>query len=632
MSSTSEDLSPSSTFRHRTRLNADKDSIDCEPSAASLSRTRPASTSKDHLLSLESLYKHKLKLLYILIFALSSSALFLLFSTIHAVTNYARPQLQQSALIEPNHSLSKPDTTVESIRKVQISRPLSNASSHEIEASSPNSKTNQPASTRSGAVPVVYRTVLEKLDQLDRQQQVLAALPESVPFLNIETEYYNYDESSVAALCRDSPCRFLLPLRIAEQESKARIHLLEIIQTAKRLDRILVLPRAGKSRLGLCFRWSFEAYYDEDLLQTVLQQEGVRAVTQEAFKHWLDSSPSERLTRGQLVSLASKAKSDSTGTVIFGDDNGLTVSVDTKPIQTQDPRLPGCFRDRFGMLLSGDFIPLSIYPSLLLSKSLKRQAIGEEFVSIFGREDIRNASRSRVSPDDEPEVLMLDWDMRHPIYSQPFIGSITYSPLLEHLAGKVSSPSSPYLMIHWRMESVSPVVLPDCAHALVDTISDLLLTSELGEGVQKVWFAGDYPVPISNHLYPPSSDRAPITTTIQNKSGTFRDFGEKHREAVDILVDAFREGAELDRWSITDLAAELLRMENGEVLDVHPDFMTDSGALGILDKMIGMNAAIFVGGSKRCGRTSSFTKQVIDSRQKDFDKDGKVRNVVEYFG
>ncbi|KAJ3997060.1 hypothetical protein F5050DRAFT_1570168 [Lentinula boryana] len=187
-------------------------------------------------------------------------------------------------------------------------------------------------------------------------------------------------------------------------------------------------------------------------------------------------------------------------------------------------------------------------------------------------------------------------------------------------------------MIHWRMESVSPDILPDCAHDLVDTISNLLHTSVLGEGIQKVWFAGDYPVPIVNHLYP-SSDRPSIPTIIQNKSGTFRDFGEKHRETVDVLVDAFREGAEQNRWALTDLTAELVRMEEDDgILDVHPDFLTDSGALGILDKMIGMNAAIFVGGSKRCGRTSSFTKQVIDSRQKNFNKDGKVRNVVEYFG
>ncbi|KAE9398908.1 hypothetical protein BT96DRAFT_920510 [Gymnopus androsaceus JB14] len=165
------------------------------------------------------------------------------------------------------------------------------------------------------------------------------------------------------------------------------------------------------------------------------------------------------------------------------------------------------------------------------------------------------------------------------------------------------------------MSSVSPDALPDCAHDLVDTISNLLHAPGLGDGIQKVWFAGDYPFPIVNHLYPLASDRAQITTT--PKSGTFRNFGSKHTEAVDILVDAFRDGAELERWDITDLAAELVRMEEDD-------------DLRILDKIIGMNAALFVGGAKGCGRTSSFTKQVIE-RRRDIDA-SPVRNVVEYFG
>ncbi|KAJ3740634.1 hypothetical protein DFH05DRAFT_1452471 [Lentinula detonsa] len=626
-----EDLSPTLTFRHRTRLNSDRNNSDLRPFKTNTYTAGPTSTPRNCLLSFWFLRKHRIRL-YVLIFALSSSAFFLLSSAYYAIANASRAQSQQVLPLKANQPLQ--NITATSIRKSQtsiLSRPFSNASSHEIEASDPSLTAIVLPPTHTGAVPVVYRTVLERLDQLDRQQQALTSLPTSVPFLNIEAENYNYDKYSVDVLCRNSPCRFLLPLRVAEQESKARIHLLEIIQTAKRLDRILVLPHVGKSRLGLCFRWSFEAYYDEDLLKGILHEEGVRVVTQEAFKHWLDSSPS-RLPRGQLVSLMSKAEPDRPGTVKFVINNGLIASVDTEAIMLQDPRLPGCFGDRFNMLLSNDFTPIAIYPSPDLSKSLKKQPIGEEFISIFGRENIRNASRSQVPSDDEPEVFMLDWDMRHPIYLQPFKESIAYSPSLEVLAQKLFSSSSPYVMIHWRMESVSPDILPDCAHDLVDTISNLLHTSVLGEGIQKVWFAGDYPVPIVNHLYP-SSDRASVPTIIQKKSGTFRDFGEKHRETVDILVDAFREGAELDRWVLTDLTAELVRMEEDDgILDVHPDFLTDSGALGILDKMIGMNAAIFVGGSKRCGRTSSFTKQVIDSRHKNFNKDGKVRNVVEYFG
>jgi hypothetical protein len=58
----------------------------------------------------------------------------------------------------------------------------------------------------------------------------------------------------------DTPCGFLLPLRIGEQES---IHLMEILQLAQRLDRILVLPNVGKSHIGpgTCFKSGLATYY-----------------------------------------------------------------------------------------------------------------------------------------------------------------------------------------------------------------------------------------------------------------------------------------------------------------------------------------------------------------------------------
>ncbi|KAJ4477515.1 hypothetical protein J3R30DRAFT_228995 [Lentinula aciculospora] len=613
------DLSPAQSFRHRTRLNSDRVYSDWQPSIARSFSAKTPSTVRNRLITFWLSRKHRIKI-YVFIFALSFLAFFPLSLAYHSIANISRARSQQ-ALLKPKQLLKTASVSnITDRRKSQhastLSRSLSNASFHEIEASSPPLSADEPLPTRTGTVPVVYRAVLERLDHLNRQQEALATLPISIPFLDAETDYYYSDKLSLSALCSDSPCRFLLPLRIAEQESKARIHFLEIIQTAKRLDRILVLPHVGKSRLGLCFRWSFEAYYDGDLLRGTLHEEGVRAVTLEVFKYWLETK-SPQSPRGQLVSLSSKAEPDRPGTMKFTDDiDRLIASVDTEPIKLQDPRLPGCFGDRFSMLLSSDFTPMAIYPSHTLSRSLRKQAIGEEFISFLDRKDIRNASRfpslENILVNDQPEVLMLDWGMRHPIYYQPFVGSIAYSPSLELLAKKLTSPSSPYLMIHWRMESVSPDVLPNCAHDLVDTISNLLHTPNLGEGIQKVWFAGDYPVPIVNHLYP-SSDQAQIPTRIQNKSGTFRDFGEKHTEAVDILVGAFREGAELKRWYITDLAAELVRMKEDNGLDdIHPEFLTDSGALGILDKIVSMNAAIFVGGSKRCGRTRSLFHETSD--------------------
>ncbi|KAF5355411.1 hypothetical protein D9757_013157 [Collybiopsis confluens] len=563
---------------------------------------------------------------------------------------------------------------------------------------------------RTSTVPVVYRTVLERLDRLwtlhnGPQESLNAPKESSIPFLETETE--SLSSSSSLALSSSSPkpslllgdicedddddsalnfepsnirihshkqCRFLLPLRIAEQESKARIHLLELIQTAKHLGRILVLPHVGKSRLGVCFKWGFDAYYDEDELRRVLKKHGVRAITLEVFKTWLESraqsraesklidlglgpestsSAVKRKPTAQLVSLGLKKLSP-----VLVDDHdsrketqthGLIISVDSHPVSSAvgDSRFPGCFGERFGALMDlREFTPMAINPSPALGRALRDHVIGAEVVAVLNREDIRNASRvqaghggldeiAKADATGEPDIFMLDWGLRYPIYSHPFEGGLlSYSPLLKSLAQMVLSPQEPYLFIHWRMEGVPTEVLKDCANDLVDTVAKMLHTPELGDGIEKVWFAGDYAVPIGDHIAQVGSrDDIGRTMKTARKSGTFDGLGAEHGEAVDILVDAFREGGELEQWVITDLTGEMqVRIEGHQgTSKVDPELLKDSGVLGILDKMIGMEAAIFIGGGRRCGRTSSFTKQVIDSRRMK-DANHIVRNVVEYFG
>ncbi|KIK55453.1 hypothetical protein GYMLUDRAFT_87639 [Collybiopsis luxurians FD-317 M1] len=559
---------------------------------------------------------------------------------------------------------------------------------------------------RTATVPLVYRTVLERLDrlwELENAQQEALTDPSSspltsatVPLLKSETEAFSSSKQTPTILddiCdsdsdhsdlapddddgqrrRPRRCRFLFPLRIAEQESKARIHLLEIIQTAQRLDRILVLPHVGKSRLGVCYKWGFGVYYDEDEVVGMLEEQGVRVVTQEVFRGWLElrkgGEGEGRVLRGQVVSLGvgatAGARMDSdrdrarveipslVSASALGDGdqwNGLVVSVDDQPVGDirNDSRFPRCFADRFGGLMRLDeFVPLEIYPSPALGKVLRTQPIGEEVVAALGREDVWRASRvPRSSLEDremegdfviedlDPEILLLNWNMRYPIFMQPFRGTISYAPFLERLVKTELMPRLPYLFIHWRMEGVSKGVLGDCASDLVDTVARVLLShgtgvSGVGDGIEKVWFAGDFPVPVSD--YDKGGDGASVSPGFIEKSGTFRDFGDEHREAVGILVDAFREGGELDKWGITDLAGEVEAFRRRRRMEVDLELLSDPGVMGILDKMIGVEAAIFVGGSKRCARTSSFTKQVIDGRREKLKDANHVQNVVEYFG
>ncbi|KAF8181484.1 hypothetical protein BJ912DRAFT_854680 [Pholiota molesta] len=189
------------------------------------------------------------------------------------------------------------------------------------------------------------------------------------------------------------------------------------------------------------------------------------------------------------------------------------------------------------------------------------------------------------------------------------------------------APKAPYLAVQWRMETVSPELLEDCAHALVDVLSRLLRDFALAENITTVWFASDYPYPVVEHS--PSQRRPAVIA----KSGTFRDFGVRHEEAIDILRKAFVKEGELSHWVLTDFA-EAIETNKGVEKGVDSELLQDSGTLGILDKLVSINANLFVSGASRCSRRSSFTKQVVEARNDEWSRsrESHLRNVVEIFG
>ena len=96
------------------------------------------------------------------------------------------------------------------------------------------------------------------------------------------------------------------------------------------------------------------------------------------------------------------------------------------------------------------------------------------------------------------------------------------------------------------------------------------------------------------------------------RSNTFRSVSHEHIEAIGIFTSAFRAGGVLENWKLTGVSEELDRVRRemekegkGYVLEEDDDegvLLEDSGVLGILDKLVAMNSALFVSGAKRCGR------------------------------
>ncbi|KAF8805332.1 hypothetical protein BYT27DRAFT_7105213, partial [Phlegmacium glaucopus] len=141
--------------------------------------------------------------------------------------------------------------------------------------------------------------------------------------------------------------------------------------------------------------------------------------------------------------------------------------------------------------------------------------------------------------------------------------------------------------VYWRMKTINPESLLECAHALVDVLARILHEKEhntpgnealFSKNIARttartIWFASDYPCPIARRT--PTQARPVIIA----KSGTFKDFEIRREEAVNILCDAFDdEHGELRKWKLTDFA-ESIELRRGP--DDEP--LQDSGVSSILE-------------------------------------------------
>ncbi|SJL10018.1 uncharacterized protein ARMOST_13400 [Armillaria ostoyae] len=370
----------------------------------------------------------------------------------------------------------------------------------------------------------------------------------------------------------DGPNRFLFPVRISEQESKARSHLVQIIQLSKELNRTVVLPKVGKSRMGACQPLDFDTYYDVEKLRLA----GADVISLEDFQRGTSRQSA------QIFTLAWKANPNMTSPPIVID------KINVHLVQNDVSSLPECLGTHFGTLDFRGFDAVYLNPSKL------KKPIFKELLGIV------------QTYQGEPDVLVVNYDLRYPIFPASSTLQLAYSPPLLSLASRLA-PEEGYVMVHWRMESVPHDALSQCAYALIDALHSA--------DIRKVWFASDYPYAL----------RGPRLAATR-KSSTFKDFGNRHTEAVDILLEAFDDGGDLQGFEILELAE---RFEGSDRL------MTDSGVLGILDKVIGIKASFFLSAAPGCGRKSSFTRQIIDGRIGEFDAEGdhhRLRNVVDYFG
>ncbi|KAF9037581.1 hypothetical protein BJ165DRAFT_1353420 [Panaeolus papilionaceus] len=229
----------------------------------------------------------------------------------------------------------------------------------------------------------------------------------------------------------------------------------------------------------------------------------------------------------------------------------------------------------------------------------------------------------------EPEVLIVDWNLRHPIFDAT--PTLQYSPQLHNLAKRLG-PQEPYLAVHWRTETMAPDTLSPCAYALVEALEELLHEAT-SKNITSIWFASDYPRAIKRKE--DGAEEASFT-----KSGTYKRLTAQLEAAINVLRESFSESGSLNDWKVR----ELLDVQRNELGD-DEWLLDDIGARGILDKLISINAKKFISGSRACSRhrwvqfialitnadedPSSYTAQIIQARaaREEFEE-----NIVDVFG
>ncbi|KAF8072255.1 hypothetical protein FPV67DRAFT_1484590 [Lyophyllum atratum] len=473
---------------------------------------------------------------------------------------------------------------------------------------------------------VVERSILARLDKIqsfDHEKEdkhtllrpnwppIVTSLPEprrTRPHQRIPSHTVAHDPNEWLSSRRR---RFLLPIRIPGHETDARNHFLQLVQLAKSLNRTLILPRVGKSSMGACYHWEFEKYYDLRSLHDL----DVSFIKTRDLMNW--AKRFEHVT-AQMVSILTQEQ----GMPNPGEE--VLIRRSDEFYDMHDLNLPSCFEAKYPFLDLNDFPHLRIYvaPHTITFS-------GDHLVDALSVHlNMKDVTAFQDLDQTIPDVLIINWSLQFPAFPPPTPQlTLRYSEHLTTLAAQLA-PTAPYLAIYWRMAGLPQDALKQCADAIVDTVSRLLLDPSLSVGIETVWLASDYSHPIAVHKAPrtPFFARRSLYDRA-NEQAVFSPLLDKRTEAMEILTDALAARGALAKWRLTWLAKEMQDVHEG----TDGELLRDTGVRSILDELVSSRAALFVSGARACGVAS---QQIVDTRREELAAHGKpsLRNLVDVFG
>ncbi|KDQ08716.1 hypothetical protein BOTBODRAFT_560477 [Botryobasidium botryosum FD-172 SS1] len=405
-------------------------------------------------------------------------------------------------------------------------------------------------------------------------------------------------------LCGASPCRLLLPGWIADKEERAERHFHQIAHLTQSLNRTLVLPNVQNSRMGTCYRYPFDFYYERHPFIEL----GIPTVSFEAFQTWV--SARESPPTGQVASIESEKPFAAKAFVSFDHNSHHSRGTGKRK---------HCLSERSSRLNFSGFAPASIFPkhSEWHINSETSASYGDAIVASLKslRSLELNPARVPISPLlslEPPDVFVISWELHDAVFCLPTPASrvcptgLPYSPDLTNLADLLSAHSHPYAAIHWPIESLDHGTSAfDCATRLVEALkADLSHPSKAN--IRTVYLATNS-MSAQAPNYPSSGATTPSARNLSDTG---------HHRAITILRDAFKPGEELSEWRLTTLMEELAKTNPFTAEGVHyfDRIDLDPGAVGIVNELMVIRAESFIPGDPGCGMTRCVTTNWMERK------------------
>ncbi|CAG8505177.1 3765_t:CDS:1 [Paraglomus brasilianum] len=334
---------------------------------------------------------------------------------------------------------------------------------------------------------------------------------------------------------------------------------------AQQIDRVVVLPNVGDSRLGACRSFTFDFYYS---IESIRQSSpNITFITQDQFLLWNQEMKAVRAEMPTAYIVKSSMKNDI-----------QMPKFESKLLKFKTYRRKFC-------LQSFDYLKYDDRQGQVLEHSIRMPSTPlEQQAKTEISQAVINALQSVKS-----EVMLMcyrSWILDIPHQPAPLV----YADHLIERAKAAATLLYPYIAIHWRMETAMPDKLFRCSRNLVDYIHDIKAKT----GIDNVYISTDYPIDGRPH------------------SGTFSELTKEHHRAADLLEN------NLNLYTWARINSSLPFLNNTKLLSYgNNSDVNEQGAFAITEKLILVYANWFVSGPRKCCRFgSSYTGQVVRERAK----------------